>query len=388
MKRYPSSRLVAEMASLLDKLRAAKPLPAQKAVSDSSLTLEQIVRMDRGAFFPLPPETITLMQGVDANETIHPEDILFFDTETTGLSGGTGTVAFLVGCGIISEEGLVVRQFLMRDYNEEIFMLREFQTLLQRAKMIVTFNGASFDVPLLQSRFTIHRMHRETIFPLHLDVLHIARRVYKTRIGRCSLTSLEKQVFGEEREGDLPGAQVPETYFKYLKTGNLAVLDPVLSHNVKDIVSLVRLLYTLASLHDNPLSAQHQEDIFSLGKVYEKRGATDTAKVCYRAVSAGPMQTPAITRLANLSMRLRQDEEAARLFEQLRVSGTAGAKVYISLSKLYEHRFGQYDKALVIAKQGMLYCLECLPLEAAKRSADYQDLSHRYQRLLRKAGGM
>lgn len=375
------------MASLLDKLRAAKPLPVKKQVSDSCLTIETAYPLSEGAVFPLCPETVRLLQDIEIAGSVQPEEILFFDTETTGLSGGTGTLAFLVGCGTLDARGLKVHQFLMRDYDEEIYVLQAFQTLLQKAKLIVTFNGASFDIPLLQSRFTMHRMHRDISFPPHLDLLHIARRVYKLRIGRCSLTSLEEQVLGEKRNNDMPGSQVPETYFRFLKTGNLAVLEPVLQHNAKDIVSLIKLLYTLAALHELPLMAGHQEDIFSLGKVYERRGVNDTAKTCYRAVSNGKMHAPAIARLADISLRLCQDEEAARLLEHLRMSGTAGAKVYISLSKLYEHRFRQYDKALEIARQGMLYCLECLPQEVAVRSKDYQDLAHRHTRLLRKAGG-
>lgn len=375
------------MASLLDKLRAAKPLPTRAPVSDSCVTVEKSYDLPMDMMFPLHPETIRMLQDVAVEYSVDPDEILFFDTETTGLSGGTGTLAFLVGCGTINAEGLTVRQFLMRDYNEEIYVLKAFQALLQKAKMIVTFNGASFDVPLLQSRFTMHRLHKEIFFPPHLDLLHIARRVYRLRIGRCTLTSLETQVLGETRTDDMPGSQVPETYFKFLKTGNMAVLEPVLQHNASDIVSLIKLLYTLARLHEQPLTAEHQEDIFSLGKVYERRGLSETAKVCYRAISDGSMGTPAITRLAGISMRLRQNEEAARLLEHLRLSGAAGAKVYISLAKLYEHRFRQYDKALEIARQGMLYCLECLPQEAAVRSKDYQDLAHRHQRLLRKAGG-
>ena len=374
------------MSSLLNKLRAAKPMPAkQKTVSDSCYALTEQFSLSSNEKTPLSTEDLFLLAGIqDVNSDIQPQDIVFFDTETTGLSGGAGTIAFLLGIGRITDQGFTVHQYLMRDYHEEIFILQAFKEHVRQAKLIVTFNGASFDIPLMRSRLVMHRMHEEVSLPIHLDLLPVARRVYKLRIGKCSLASLEEHIFHEKREDDLPGSMVPEAYFKYLKTGNLAVLEPVLTHNAKDVLSLVRLLYTLKNLHNRPQDALHQEDLFSLGKVHERRGKPEQARCCYRAIQTQSLRPDALSRLANISLKASEVEEAARLYEHLRLTGQAGAKVYISLAKIYEHRFKQYGKALDIARQGMLYCSERLLPGALEKDRDYQDLVYRHSRLMRK----
>lgn len=376
------------MASLLDKLRNAKPVGAgRKSASMDCMTVLKRFRLEGYTSSVLAVETIRLLQGIDIESDIVPSDILFFDTETTGLSGGAGTLAFLVGAGGFEGGEFVVHQFLMRDYDEEIFVLQRFKELLDKSRLIVSFNGASFDIPLLQSRFVMHRMHHDVHFPPHVDLLHAARRIYKLRIGKCTLSHLEEVIFSEKREGDLPGAKVPERYFRYMKTGDESMLEEILEHNSKDIHSLARLLYTLAQLHETPQLARHQEDIFSLGKVYELRKRKDRARICYRALDGGILKMHATHRLADMSRKSGNAEEAAELYEQLLHSGKAVAQTYISLAKIYEHRLRQYDKALAMAHRGMLYCLERLSVEAVQKSRDYRDLEHRHARLMTKVRG-
>lgn len=177
----------------------------------------------------------------------HTERLLFLDTETTGLSGGAGTVAFEIGAGWIEPRGMVIRQYVMRDYGQEADMLREVASLIARADTIVTFNGKSFDLPLLESRMIMNRIRVHVTDMPHLDLLHAARRVYKLRLGRCNLTALEEAVLGKTRCDDLPGAQVPERYFTYLKTGEFALLEDVLRHNFDDIQSLAELTAVICS---------------------------------------------------------------------------------------------------------------------------------------------
>ena len=376
------------MASLLDKLRAAKPVTAaRKPLSGDCMTLLKRYEAKESRSVSLTAEIVHLLQGIDVVGDIFPGDILFIDTETTGLSGGAGTLAFLVGAGTFEGDEFVVHQFLMRDYDEEIFVLNKFRELLDKARLVVSFNGASFDVPLLQSRFVMHRMQNDLRFPPHIDLLHAARRIYKLRVGKCSLGNLEEAIFGERRENDLPGAMVPERYFRYLKTGDESLLEDILEHNAKDIHSLAKLLFTLAQLHEMPQLALHQEDLFSLGRVYELRKRDDRARMCYRALSGGTLKNQATRRLAEMSRKEGNIEEAAKLFEQLLESGKACAQTHIALAKIYEHRFRQYDKALAMARRGMIYCLERLPLEAVQNSRDYRDLEHRHARLMMKVRG-
>ena len=167
--------------------------------------------------------------------------VLFLDTETTGLSGGAGTVAFEIGLGFIDDRGMVIRQYIMRDYSEEPAMMAEIASLITRFDTIVSFNGKSFDLPLLESRMVMSRIRLPLTKMPHLDLLHAARRVYRLRLRRCNLASLEEAVLGQTRNDDLPGAQVPQRYFDYIRTKEFALLEDVLRHNLDDVRSLACL---------------------------------------------------------------------------------------------------------------------------------------------------
>ena len=374
------------MLSLRDKLRATQGAPRRSAPVRAPAQ-DCYVRETR---FPLPDGTrladgmLALMQG-DPNIPHHidPGDFLFLDTETTGLSHGAGTVAFLVGVGLIEDGALTVRQYLMRDYDEEPFVLRRTRDDLERRRVLVTFNGRSFDMPLLETRFIMQRMPFDTASIPHADLLHTARRVWKLRLRRCNLGALEELIFHEPREDDLPGAEVPQRYFDYLKSKDFSLLEDVLRHNALDIVSLARLLFRLGSLHENPLTAEHLQDIYSLGRVYERRGRLQTARMCYRAADAGSMSALSRERLAETLRREKQPAEAAAIYEKMIAARQGGAKPYIALCKLLEHRLHAPGAAADIARRGMLYLSDLPPGE--RTQADFDDLTRRYARLLQKS---
>ncbi|MYA79358.1 MAG: hypothetical protein F4X39_02370, partial [Acidobacteriia bacterium] len=165
-----------------------------------------------------------------------PSRWAFLDTETTGLAGGAGTCAFLVGVGTIEDGGFRVRLFFMRDYDEEAAMLAALAEFLQWRDVLITYNGKTYDVPLLETRYRLARKP----FPFgrlhHLDLLHGARQLWKLRMESCKLTHLECEVLGFLREGDLPGELIPYYYFEYLRTRQAFRLVPLFPHNVIDIV--------------------------------------------------------------------------------------------------------------------------------------------------------
>ena len=150
---------------------------------------------------------------------------LFMDTETTGLSGGAGTVAFLVGAGYADGDGLVIEQFLMRDYADEPELIDRLAVLMDQFDCVCTFNGRKFDMPLLESRFTMCRMRNRWREMENLDLLTPARRAWKLRIGSCRLANIEAEILGMPRHGDLPGSEVPGRYFEFLKTGDEGLLE-------------------------------------------------------------------------------------------------------------------------------------------------------------------
>lgn len=219
------------------------------------------------------PETLRTVFGCEFPAAIAPEDVLFLDTETTGLSGGVGTIAFQVGLGYFAPAGFVVEQFLMRDYPDEEAMLDLLAARMKRFSVLCTFNGKTFDVPLLKTRFLMHRIRDDGIPICHADVLFPARRLWKLRLKQCNLGTLETALLGVEREDDLPGALVPQTYFQYLKDRNFTPLVGILDHNRQDIVSLAQLFYVLCVQFSHPEDIAEQEDLFSLGPGVGKAGA-------------------------------------------------------------------------------------------------------------------
>ena len=249
----------------------------------------------------------------------------------------------------------------------------------------MTYNGRSFDIPLLETRFIMQRMPLDTSEIPHADLLHTARRVWKLRLKRCTLSYLEELIFHEPREDDLPGAEVPQRYFDYLKRRDFSLLEDILRHNAQDIASLARLLFVLGRLHENPLSAEHLQDIYSLGRVYEKRGNLQKARMCYRAADAGSMSALSRERLADTFRRERRPEEAAAIYEKMIAGRQGGAKPYIALCKLMEHRLKAPAAAADIARRGLIYVSD-LPQDERTR-ADFDDLTRRYARLLRKTDG-
>lgn len=171
---------------------------------------------------------------------------LFLDTETTGLSGGTGTIAFLVGLAYFEDDSLVVEQLFVHEPDAEAALLARVAALIAGASALITFNGKSFDLPLLRSRFVLSRIPPPAL-PPHLDLLHVARRIYGARVDRCSLTGLERDVLRFERLDDIAGEEIPERYRRYLREGDRAGIVPVVRHNLWDLVALAALTGELSA---------------------------------------------------------------------------------------------------------------------------------------------
>ncbi len=189
------------------------------------------------------PVTLGLLALDPALSTCDPRRALYLDTETTGLAGGTGTVAFLVGLAFFDEahQTFVLEQLLLRRLGEEAPILELLERRLADASMIVTYNGKSFDVPLLRTRFVMNRMKRPAE-PPHLDLLHVARRVHRHRLTTCTLSSIESEVLGRERVGDISGMDIVEAYAHFLRTGDDGALHGVVTHNEHDVLAMVALL--------------------------------------------------------------------------------------------------------------------------------------------------
>lgn len=376
--------------SLADRLRAvdkSKPKPKPEAADAPPLTCRHLFHLHPMSEFPhafeATRETLQLMEAETLPDHFGPKDILYLDTETTGFVS-SGTVAFLVGVGFLTEEGFEVHQYLMRDYPEEPALLQEIEKLLQRFPVICTFNGRTFDIPLLKTRYTMNRMRSTSLDKPHIDLIHIARRVFKMRLGRCSLSRLEEAVLGQPREDDLPGSEAPKRYFDYIHTHDDTLLDPVIAHNEQDIASLCTLLSRMCHMYDQPDVVRHDQDILSMGISLEKRRHEREAQRCYRLVPAGRMHAAAQLRLARSLRRSGETGETVRIHEEMIRRREGGIDPYVELAKYYEHQRRDYDTALRYTMQALnLWRSVYVPLGANNATETERMLKHRAARLQR-----
>ena len=288
---------------------------------------------------------------------------LFLDTETTGLSGGAGTVAFLVGIGFVEGRYFTVEQYLMPDYSAEGMLLSRLAEKFPNYDTVVHFNGKTFDMPLLESRFVLRRMANEWRSFEQLDLLPPSRRLWKLRVGSCRLSHLEEAILHLPRENDIPGAEIPQRYFDAVKTGDLSGLEDVITHNRQDIVTLTTLLCELCDRYGNPEDTSEQLDLFSLGKALERQGEIAPARRLYHLAAVPRTRTTlkdligekyageANLRLYHIYRRAGDYAQAEAVLQNMLKRGQMGTVPKQELAKLYEHRFKNYREALNITRE-------------------------------------
>jgi len=294
-------------------------------------------------------------------ETTDPRSVIFLDTETTGLSGGVGTVAFLVGVGRWTGSGFTVEQYLMRDYNEERAMLLGLRESLADARVLVTFNGKAFDIPLLQSRFVLARQRWPLAGVVHLDLLHPARRIWKLRLGSCSLANLEGQILGIERENDIPGHLIPQVYFRYVRTRSAHGIGAILSHNRQDIETLARLTLRMGKIFSGQAGEELAPvDLFSAGRYAHALGERELAVLwneaaLLRGLPADREVEAKKAKAARLKEQKRYSE-AAELWRDLSEhSETFLEDVLENLAIYHEHRKGDLEQALNLSERALAH---------------------------------
>ena len=308
---------------------------------------------------------------------------VFLDTETTGLAGGSGTAAFLIGVGFIDGDRFRVRQYFMRDYHEEPAQLLGLAADLARFSSIVTFNGKMFDVPLLEARFALQRAR----FPLegapHLDLLHPARRLWKARLESCRLQSLESALLRVRRNGDVPGEEIPRIYFDYVRRRDPRALARIFHHNRLDILSLAALSALACQWVSEGGWAEDPRDIVSLGRVLERAQLYDRSEAEYRRAADeggdGDARRFALLRLASRARREGAHDTAVELWQEAASAGEWTALRQLAIH--HEHRQHDLQSALEAVDRA-LSCAATLDARAARRA--YEDLSPRRERLVRK----
>jgi uncharacterized protein YprB with RNaseH-like and TPR domain len=330
------------------------------------------------------------------------QDFAFLDTETTGLSGGTGTYAFLVGVGRFEDQNFHLAQFFLRDPSEEPAQLFALEEFLAPCKAIVTFNGKTFDLPLLKTRYILQGWQAPFGDLAHLDLLQLARRLWRNRLTSRTLANLEAQILGTTRgQEDVPGWDIPRLYMQYLRDGDPEPLKNVFYHNAMDVISLAALMNHMANMLDDPIGVggEYGVDLIALAELFESMGRLDTATRLYiHGLEHEDAQTQrfpkhillrAIQRLALIYKRRENWKEAVGLWQQAARHGHLEA--YLELAKCYEHRFSDYDEAIrwtqlaleLVENPTMDQSSSALSIYEHRRWLD--DLTHRLARLNRKA---
>lgn len=286
--------------------------------------------------------------ALDALPTLAADRAVFIDTETTGLAGGTGTVAFLVGTGHVDGERFVVRQYCMRDYPEEGALLHALREDVGEAPL-VSFNGRCFDWPLLVTRFRMH--HMDPAPRAHLDLLPPSRRIWARTLHSHSLAALERYVLALERGEDLPGWRIPSAYFDYLRTGHADLVARAFRHNEIDVVSMLALFAQVGQTLADPVRrVSSPGDQLGTARLLLDLGQPELARDCLRAgIDAGDEAegVPLKRLLGKLCRRAGEDDEALAHWKSVAVSGPGfDPEAYEQVAKIYEHRLKQFDDAL------------------------------------------
>jgi uncharacterized protein YprB with RNaseH-like and TPR domain len=268
---------------------------------------------------------------------------IFIDLETTGLSGGAGTLAFLVGCGYFDLGAFQVRQFLLTSHAGERALLAAVAEFFDDADLIVTYNGKTFDVPVMETRWSFHRMDMPLSDVPHFDMLHPARRLWKNRSaeaggaagfpgpsrvdgsrpddGGCRLSTLERTLFDVQRVGDVPGFEIPGRFFGFVRNGDPRPLEPVLEHNRIDLVSLAAVTARAVRLtREGHEACRDCAEALALGKVYERAEHFPRAEACFRRAAGSPESMIRADALYRLGVRLRRDRrfaDAASVWREL-----------------------------------------------------------------------
>lgn len=287
------------------------------------------------------------------------QNFIFLDTETTGLSGGTGTMAFMVGAARFEQNTLHLEQFFLRNPAEEAAMLAALERFCDGMEAVVTYNGKAFDIPILNTRYILQSFISPFEDLPHFDLLALTRRIWKARLERCNLGVIEKEILGLIRsETDIPGYLVPEYYRDYLQTGDAEPLKGIFYHNQQDVVSLAALFAILADLLEEPGNVPYiyTKDLTSLGGVLEKIGHTQLAGDLYdKSVEIGSNHgdDSLLAALRKGSLLKRQGCIVAALPYWEMAAKLGSREAMIELSKYYEHTVRDYETALRYAESSL-----------------------------------
>ncbi len=335
-------------------------------------------------------ETAAVFSQDERLATLRHQDFLFLDTETTGLMGA-GTIAFMVGVAFWDGDAFVVRQFFLRDHGDEQAMLFLLAELLADRAGVITFNGRTFDLPLLDNRYLMNRLDDlmgDLLERPHIDLLPPARRLWRRRLGSCALSELEKNLLGVRRTGeDVPGWRIPGMYMDYLRTGDARELLGVFYHNQLDMLSMVTLAARVLRQFGQPKTADPALDLVSLARWQQKLDLISEAEAVLRVAAeeeaALEVYHQVLYALGALLKRNGRRPEAVTYWQQIAVTAFDNVEAHVELAKYYEWEQRDLGTALSWTQQALIL-VKGWPTRDALLVED--ELLHRKARLERKLG--
>jgi uncharacterized protein YprB with RNaseH-like and TPR domain len=312
------------------------------------------------------------------------KDALFLDTETTGLAGGTGTFAFLIGIGWFEDETFHTQQLFARDFSEEHACLSFLLEMAREKSFLVTYNGKAFDVGLLSTRFILNRLPDSLTAMPHLDLLHPARRLFGHRLENNRLSTMEKDIIGFHRYGDIPGSEIPQRYFNWLRYRDPRLLEDVFEHNRLDVISMAALAVCLAEiLSPTPdMTTRNHIDLLAAARLLRDRGKLSSAQTILEALIKSDETHVVFEARKNLSLihkRHGRWSDAINIWETMLLSNPGNFFAADELAKYLEHRQRNFRKAIRIIS-------EALSVPQRNTDSERDALIYRLKRLRSRAG--
>jgi uncharacterized protein YprB with RNaseH-like and TPR domain len=302
-------------------------------------------------------QQLALISGDEGFLTVSPKKLLFFDTETTGISGGTGTIPFMLGFGYFEQEAFKVKIFILEDLNKEDLFLDHVDTFIQGNEFsaTVTYNGKGFDFPLMETRYILQRKRFPLLKIPHLDFLYPARMLWKHTYPSRKLGYLGDVLLGISRDDDIDGSQIPMLYFDYLRNRSFSLMQQVVEHNALDLVGLAGLLLLGLKYLEDVSFTQDEGEVLGTANLHERSGHFETAEKLYKTLKKFAVREEVIEktdkRLSVFLKRKKLYREAVELWEMM--SKRSDAQAVRELSVHFEHREKNYFKALEVVNQGM-----------------------------------
>lgn len=322
--------------------------------------------------------SISLLSKGERQEAIPIRECVFFDLETTGLMGGSGTLPFLLGFASVDDKQVIVEQYFLPDFGREYLLFKKLLPWLAGFKYLFSYNGKSYDWPLLKTRFVMNQINPAPERLIHVDLLHMARRLWKNKLASCDLMSVEFSILQRHRGSDIPGWMIPQSYFNFLRTGTIHDMIRIIEHNYYDLLTSVELLLLFSRIEAQPESVRDPHTLQAMAQLAFEQNNLSLLQRFYDLLSSqfGISHPQLQVWMSLLHKRKGQWNEALVFWEKLIDHAEYADFALEELAKYYEHQVKDISKALDYT-QRFLRKLE-LKTELGYSGQEFNEIKNRF----------